>query len=324
MGGRGVASKGKVPSMVSSSEHPQLCATWTQADIKTLLNYVEENQPKAAVQPNGHHKTAKNCHDKWESLKHKYYVASAIAGGSGLAYSSEKGANVVTEAGQLVMDELLETCPKAGQFQSKGFKCLECMQQFVLPDKARGTNVHHAAGAGTTTQTSHIFRSTSSSCSICSQSAFAPPVQYPPIISATIPITIPITIPTTSHPNWPPSMHSAMQFGFGHHQPNAPDQISWTEMVKDAMADFNQNSNETISRMLAALGNASKDQKLNDVFVMMYELEKDLSEDNFCHLHMLFEENPNFITGYRDRLRRWWVRMRLQAVGCSVPEYTDL
>ncbi|KAI6039289.1 hypothetical protein EDC04DRAFT_2603277 [Pisolithus marmoratus] len=171
MGGRGVASKGKVPSMVSSSEHPQLCATWTQADIKTLLNYVEENQPKAA-----------------------------IAGGSGLAYSSEKGANVVTEAGQLVMDEHLETCPKAGQFQSKGFKCLECMQQFVPPDKARGTNVHHAAGAGTTTQTSHIFRSTSSSCSICSQSAFAPPVQYPPIISATIPITIPITIPTTSHP----------------------------------------------------------------------------------------------------------------------------
>ncbi|KAI5986013.1 hypothetical protein EDC04DRAFT_2615222 [Pisolithus marmoratus] len=218
MGGRGVASKGKVPSMVSSSEHPQLCATWTQADIKTLLNYVEENQPKAgdhmafqeghfndllpllAVQPNGHHKTAKNCHDKWESLKHKYYVASAIAGGSGLAYSSEKGANVVTEAGQLVMDELLETCPKAGQFQSKGSKCLECMQQFVPPDKARGTNVHHAAGAGTTTQTSHIFRSTSSSHSICSQSAFAPPVKYPPIISATIPITIPTTIPTTSHP----------------------------------------------------------------------------------------------------------------------------
>ncbi|KAI6040059.1 hypothetical protein EDC04DRAFT_2602799 [Pisolithus marmoratus] len=186
MVGRGVAPKGKVPSMVSSSEHPQLHAMWTQADVKMPLDYVEENQPKAAIQPNGHHKTAKNCHNKWET----------IVGGSGLAYSSEKGANVVTEAGQLVMDELLEV---------------------------------------------YIFQ---------------------PFHTLSL---------------------DAIQ-----------------EMVKDAMANFNQNSNETISRMLAVLGDASKDQKLNDVFVMMYELEKDLLEDNFCHLHMLFEENPSFITGYRD------------------------
>ncbi|KAI6041017.1 hypothetical protein EDC04DRAFT_2602056 [Pisolithus marmoratus] len=265
----------------------------------------------------------------------------AIVGGLGLAYSSEKGANVVTEAGQLVVDELLETCPEASQFQSKGFKYLEHMQQFVSPDKARGTNAHHAAGAGATTQMSCIFRSTSSSHSICSQSAFAPPVQHPPSYQPPFPSPFPLPFsppflpPHT--PNQPPSMHSAMQFGFGYNQPNTPDQIAWTAqnvqptgMVKDAVADFNQNSNETISRMLAALGDASKDWKLNNVFVMMYKLEKDLLEDNFCHLHMLFEENPSFIMGYRDTaahsnsLRKQWVRMRLQAVSCSVPEYADL
>ncbi|KIK12907.1 hypothetical protein PISMIDRAFT_18381 [Pisolithus microcarpus 441] len=64
--------------------------------------------PHLLVQPNGHRKTAKNCHDKWESLKQDYYAASAVAGGSGLVYSAEKGANVVTEAGQLIMDELVK------------------------------------------------------------------------------------------------------------------------------------------------------------------------------------------------------------------------
>ncbi|KAI6013684.1 hypothetical protein BKA83DRAFT_4130328 [Pisolithus microcarpus] len=78
-------------------------------------------------------------------LKQEYYATSAIAGGSGLAYSVEKGTNIVTEAGQLIMDELVKAHPQAAQFCSKGFKYLECMQRFVPPDKARGTNVHHAS-----------------------------------------------------------------------------------------------------------------------------------------------------------------------------------
>ncbi|KAI6016877.1 hypothetical protein BKA83DRAFT_44938, partial [Pisolithus microcarpus] len=86
------------------------------------------------IQPNGHHKTAKNCHDKWE----KYYAASTIARGSGLAYLTERGTNVVTEAGQLVMDELIKTRPEAAQFQNKGFKYWDQMQRFVPRDKARG------------------------------------------------------------------------------------------------------------------------------------------------------------------------------------------
>ncbi|KIK18855.1 hypothetical protein PISMIDRAFT_14048 [Pisolithus microcarpus 441] len=76
-------------------------------------------------------------------LKRDYYAASAVAGGSGLAYLAEKGANVITEAGQLVMDELVKTQPEAVQFQSKGFKYWEHMHQFVPPDKARGINTHH-------------------------------------------------------------------------------------------------------------------------------------------------------------------------------------
>ncbi|KAI6013796.1 hypothetical protein BKA83DRAFT_4499822 [Pisolithus microcarpus] len=97
------------------------------------------------IQPNGHHKTAKNCHNKWESLKREYYAASTIARGLGLAYSTERGTNVVTEAGQLMMDELIKTRPKAAQFQNKGFKYWDRMQWFVPHDRARGANAHHTA-----------------------------------------------------------------------------------------------------------------------------------------------------------------------------------
>ncbi|KAI6123209.1 hypothetical protein EDD16DRAFT_1518025 [Pisolithus croceorrhizus] len=128
MVGRASGSRG-APSIASSSEYLKLRATWTEPDVLALLDYVEENRfkagdrmvfpeghfndllPQLPIQPNGHRKTAKNCHDKWESLKREYYAASTIAGGSGLAYSAEKGANVVTEAGQLVMDELIEVRP---------------------------------------------------------------------------------------------------------------------------------------------------------------------------------------------------------------------
>ncbi|KIK14594.1 hypothetical protein PISMIDRAFT_48551, partial [Pisolithus microcarpus 441] len=131
---------------------------WTQVDVEMLLDYAEEIRYKAGdcmafqeghfndllaslpIQPNSHRKTTKNCHNKWESLKREYYVASTIARGSGLAYSTERGTNVVIEAGQLVMDELIETRPEAAQFQNKGFKYWDRMQQFVPRDKARGAN----------------------------------------------------------------------------------------------------------------------------------------------------------------------------------------
>ncbi|KAI6125198.1 hypothetical protein EV401DRAFT_1886078 [Pisolithus croceorrhizus] len=161
MVGRASGSRGAL-SIPSSSDYQKLRATWTEPDVLVLLDYVEENRfkagdcmvfqegyfnnllPQLPIQPNGHHKTAKNCHDKWESLKWEYYVASTIVGGLGLAYSVEKGANVMTEVGQLVMDELIKTQPEAAQFQHKGFKFWDHMNQFVPPDKARGTNAHHA------------------------------------------------------------------------------------------------------------------------------------------------------------------------------------
>ncbi|KIO03686.1 hypothetical protein M404DRAFT_145416 [Pisolithus tinctorius Marx 270] len=129
MEGRSSGSKGKAPSISSSSE-PQLKlqAVWPHADVEMLLDFVEEFQPKAGdhmvfqlghfndlvsqlpVQANGCCKTAKNCHDKWESLKWDYYAALAVARGSGLTYSAAKGADVVTEVGQLVMDDVVMVC----------------------------------------------------------------------------------------------------------------------------------------------------------------------------------------------------------------------
>ncbi|KAI5982913.1 hypothetical protein EDD15DRAFT_2376979 [Pisolithus albus] len=129
MVGSSSGSRGRAVSVISGTEQLRLRATWTQGDVEMLLDYVEDNRYKAGDrmvfqeghfnallpllpdQANGHRKTAKNCHDKWESLKREYYTASAMAGGSGLAYSAERGANIITEAGQLVMDDLVEVHP---------------------------------------------------------------------------------------------------------------------------------------------------------------------------------------------------------------------
>ncbi|KIN96866.1 hypothetical protein M404DRAFT_32822 [Pisolithus tinctorius Marx 270] len=130
-----------------------------------LLNFVEEIRPKAGdhmvfqlgnfnnlvsrlpVQANGYHKTMKSCYDKWESLKWDYYAALAVARGSRLAYSAARGADVITEAGQLVMDDVVKNWPDTAQYQNMGFKYFNHMRDLALPDKARGTNAHHATGA---------------------------------------------------------------------------------------------------------------------------------------------------------------------------------
>ncbi|KAI5990949.1 hypothetical protein EDD15DRAFT_2369324 [Pisolithus albus] len=226
MAGRASSAKG-TPSVSSASEHSKLRATWTEPDVLSLLDYVEDNRfkagdrmvfpegffndllPRLPIQPNGHRKTAKNCHDKWESLKREYYAASAIAGGSGLAYSAEKGANVVTAAGQLVMEDLIETRPEAAQFQRKGFKFWDRMQQFVPPDKARGTTAHHA---GTFTKAS---ASASSGNPMPSQPTLVPPVQHH---SSHQP-------PAQSHTQYqPPPTQSSVQYSFVQYQIEAPDQ----------------------------------------------------------------------------------------------------
>ncbi|KAI6017014.1 hypothetical protein BKA83DRAFT_4497584 [Pisolithus microcarpus] len=117
--------------MSSSEPQVKLHAAWTQVDVEMLLDYAEEIRYKAG-----------DCMAFQE-------------GDQGLAYSTERGTNVVIEAGQLVMDELIETRPEAAQFQNKGFKYWDRMQQFVPRDKARGANAHHAAGPRTFTQPFH-------------------------------------------------------------------------------------------------------------------------------------------------------------------------
>ncbi|KIN94382.1 hypothetical protein M404DRAFT_35105 [Pisolithus tinctorius Marx 270] len=198
-----------------------------------LLNYVEENRFRAGdrmvlreghfndlllrlpVQPNGHRKTAKNCHDKWESLKREYYAASAVAGGSGQAYSAGKGADVVTEAGQLVMDDLVENRPDVAQFRNTGFKYLDRMQEFVPPDKARGTNAHHATGARPPAQMSQV-------------SASKPPTTIKqPIISPQPALAWP---PVQYHPSPAPSL---AQLTFVQYQPESLDQTQITQMRRN-------------------------------------------------------------------------------------------
>ncbi|KAL4078745.1 hypothetical protein V8B97DRAFT_1933149, partial [Scleroderma yunnanense] len=124
MVGRGSGLKGKAPSTISPSEHLKLQATWSE-------------------------------------LKQEYYAVSTIVSGLGLAYSVEKGADIVTEVGQLVIDDLVETQPDISQFQSKGFRYLECMQQFVPPSKVRGTNAHYFSNTHSYFQPSQPPTSTS-------------------------------------------------------------------------------------------------------------------------------------------------------------------
>ncbi|KAI6032271.1 hypothetical protein BKA83DRAFT_4122620 [Pisolithus microcarpus] len=130
--------------MSSSEPQVKLHAAWTQVDVEMLLDYAEEIRYKAGRLHGLSRSTYSLIHTK---LKREYYVASTIARGSGLAYSTERGTNVVIEAGQLVMDELIETRPEAAQFQNKGFKYWDRMQQFVPRDKARGANCPPRSGS---------------------------------------------------------------------------------------------------------------------------------------------------------------------------------
>ncbi|KAI6168958.1 hypothetical protein EDD17DRAFT_1749395 [Pisolithus thermaeus] len=126
-----------------------------------------------------------------QSLKHEHYVASTVTEGSGLAYSAEKVANVMTKAGQLVMDELIKTQPEAAQFQHKGFKFWDCMNHFVPPDK-----------------------SSAPIASMLPQPPFMPPVQHYPLHQP------PFMQPCMLH-----QPQAAAQFTFMQYQTKTPD---WT------------------------------------------------------------------------------------------------
>ncbi|KAI6100040.1 hypothetical protein EV401DRAFT_2081184 [Pisolithus croceorrhizus] len=78
----------------------------------------------------------------------------------------------MTEVGQLVMDKLIETRPEAAQFQHKGFKFWDHMNQFVPPDKVRGNNAHHAGSF------SMLSQSSMSITSMLPQPPFTPPIQH--------------------------------------------------------------------------------------------------------------------------------------------------
>ncbi|KAL4080671.1 hypothetical protein J3A83DRAFT_4184667 [Scleroderma citrinum] len=157
---KGSGLKEKAPYTISPSKHLKFQAMWTEVDVCMLINYVEESQSKAGN-------------------------SSTIASGLGPAYLAEKGANIVTEAGQLVMDDLVETQPDIGQFQSKGFKYLEHMQQFVPPSKAKGANLHYSSNTHPLSQLSQPLMSTSSKTSSFTQSV---PVFMQPVSSFKQPV----------------------------------------------------------------------------------------------------------------------------------------
>ncbi|KAI6024375.1 hypothetical protein EDC04DRAFT_2606473 [Pisolithus marmoratus] len=211
--------------------------TWRRTDSKKVIIWCFKKGTSMIYCPN-------YLSNPMATLKQEYYVVSTIEGGLGLSYSAEKGANVMTNMGQLVTDELIETQPEATQFQHKGFKFWDCMNQFVPPDKTQMSGLE--------------------------------------------------------------------------------------DKVQEFMASFNDSSNRMVNQTLSTLDNTSKDRKLNDMCMLMYDLKKNLLADNLVHLQMLFEENASFITGYQcvathsASLRMWWVKLRLEAAGFSVPEYTDM
>ncbi|KAI6094029.1 hypothetical protein F5141DRAFT_1071047 [Pisolithus sp. B1] len=188
---------------------------WAQADIELLLNYVEDNQSKAGdrmalqeghfnglfpllpCQANGH--------------------PSTIAGGLGLAYSADKGANIVTEVGQLVMDELVKL-PSSDEekrsthslHQTKGFKYLERMQKFVPPDKVKGTNAHHTAGTQLFTQIPQVTMPSSAGLA----ASFTQPALLPHLAATQLGIQLhpAVVQPQLAMQLHPAVAHQAMQF----------------------------------------------------------------------------------------------------------------
>ncbi|KAI6117933.1 hypothetical protein F5141DRAFT_1061645 [Pisolithus sp. B1] len=222
---------------------------WAQADIESLLDYVEDNQSKAGdhmalqeghfngllpllpYQANGHHKMAKNCYDKWET--------STIAGGLGLAYSADKGANIITKAGQLIMDKLVETHPEAAQFQTKGFN---------PPDQSETVQI-------------------------------AQDMQPAPFLSLPMPISFPPCLSQYHHQIL--SSHGIK------HKTNATAGLDTASTVTSS------------ALMLTAIGTDMVEQ-LDEVLSLVYNLEKNLSEENLFCLQMLLKEKPSFIVGYKN------------------------
>ncbi|KAL4065981.1 hypothetical protein J3A83DRAFT_4375256 [Scleroderma citrinum] len=170
------------------------------------------------------------CNQGWDQLKQEYYAVSTIVSGLGLAYSVEKGADIVTEVGQLVIDDLVETQPDISQFQSKGFRYLECMQQFVPPSKP---------------PTSTSFNTSSSTQSILAFMqpfpAFTQPISAftQPVLAFTQPV------PAFVLPSMPPYMqyqlpstHSCMpyqlpsQLTFVLYQPGSSNEVQIAQMAQ--------------------------------------------------------------------------------------------
>ncbi|KIN97224.1 hypothetical protein M404DRAFT_32563 [Pisolithus tinctorius Marx 270] len=419
-----------------------------------LLDFVEEIRPKAGdrmvfqvghfndlvsrlpVQANGYHKTAKSRYDKWESLKWDYYAALAVARGLGLTYSAARGADVVTEAGQLVMDDVIENRPDTAQYQNTGFKYFDRMRDLALPDKARGTNAHHAAGARPPAQRSRASTSMSSDF----PSSIVHPVILPQLASMQLPTPPSFPQPAVqhqlpfTHPHMQyqlPPVQPATQFTFvqdqsgfpNQHQimqtpwsvqpavnvqgtpvpqgisqalssvppvslpgpmvspssiPTSPPSSAMTSVstsinpsssllsrgkkcksdatagldttstaaslgsssgsrkrhlqmagLEDAVQDLMSGVQDSTSKTLTALNNP-KGQSLDEACVLMFELEKNLLEQNLVHLQMLFEEKSSYVAGYKNAAtqsatyRMLWVKMRLEATGYEVPEYANL
>ncbi|KIO03184.1 hypothetical protein M404DRAFT_27168 [Pisolithus tinctorius Marx 270] len=393
-----------------------------------LLDFVEEIRPKAGdrmvfqlghfnnlvsqlpVQANGYHKTAKSCYDKWESLKWDYYAALAVARGLGLACSAARGADVITEAGQLMMDDVVENRPDTAQYRNTGFKYFDCMSQaststssdfpssivhpVILPqltsmqlptppsfpqpavqhqlpfthphmqyqlppvqpatqftfvqDQSGFPNQHQITQTPWSVQPAINIQGMPVPQGISQALSSVPPVSLPgPMVS---PLSIPTSPPSSAMTSVSTSINPSSSLS-SHGKKRKSDATAGLDTtstaasqgsssgsqkwclqmagLEDVVWDLMSGVQDSTSKTLAALNN-SKGQSLNEACTLMFELEKNLSEQNLVHLQMLFEEKSSYVMGYKNAAAQsatyqmLWVKMRLEAAGYEVPEYANL
>ncbi|KAI6111362.1 hypothetical protein F5141DRAFT_1063656 [Pisolithus sp. B1] len=275
--------------------------------------------PLLPCQANGHHKMAKNCYDKWEM--------STIAGGSGLVYSVDKGSNIITEAGQLVMDKLVEVPMPTSANLATSFT-----QPTFSPHLAAtqpGVQFHPAV---TQLQPGMQFHP-----AVAHQAMQFHPVQYqlPPVQpdgQSSTGLTFvqcqpgPPTDATAGLDTASTVTSSALVSGG---TGSSWKQCAQVPVLQNTVQTLVANMNDNANKMLTTIG-TDKVEQLDEVLSLVYDLEKNLSEKNLVHLQMLLEEKPSFVVGYKNAAakstmyRMWWVKMRLEAVGYSVLEYACL
>ncbi|KAG2365889.1 hypothetical protein BDR07DRAFT_1480772 [Suillus spraguei] len=157
-----MAPRKKAPENSESQEGDSRCF-WTPADEMELIAYIKDNHAKgsdglscdkqfwsqaaAHIAPTttcGAVKTGDACLSKWAhiSLCSMYYIVDRVSHYSGIAWSQERGADIMAKS-EGIWADIVKNISGANHYKSKGWAPYDAMAELV-PSKASGQSAFHA------------------------------------------------------------------------------------------------------------------------------------------------------------------------------------